>query len=203
MLIDRFARIVTLRFRSLFRRDVVERELDDELQYHVEQQIAKNVRHGMPSDDARYAASARHGRHRAPEGADARHAWHEVARRVGRRPTVRDSRHPPRARLQLHDRAHADARASAPTPRCSRCCAARCSSPCPTGTASSWCISANPPAQVAERALLRSRDRRLPRGVDHPVRHRRVLVDHSSRSLATTDCPSTRRPASSPATTSR
>ncbi len=54
-IVDRL-RTVPLRLRSLFRRDLVERELDDELQYHLEQQIAKNVRDGMPSDEARFAA---------------------------------------------------------------------------------------------------------------------------------------------------
>ncbi len=54
-IVDRL-RTVPLRLRSLFRRDVVECELDDELQYHLEQQIATNIRHGMPSDEARFAA---------------------------------------------------------------------------------------------------------------------------------------------------
>src|SRR4051812_45810474 len=54
--IDRLVRIAALRFRSLFRRDVVERELDDELQYHVDQQTAENVRTGMSPSEARAAA---------------------------------------------------------------------------------------------------------------------------------------------------
>ncbi len=56
MSIDRFARIVVLRFRSLFRRDQVEQELDDELQDHVERQTAENIRQGMPAEAARAAA---------------------------------------------------------------------------------------------------------------------------------------------------
>jgi putative ABC transport system permease protein len=54
-IVDRL-RTAPLRLRAFFRRDLVERELDDELQYHLEQQIAKNLRHGMPADEARYAA---------------------------------------------------------------------------------------------------------------------------------------------------
>jgi predicted permease len=54
--IDRFARIAALRLRTLFHRGDVERELDEELQYHVEQQTAENIRNGMSPDDARGAA---------------------------------------------------------------------------------------------------------------------------------------------------
>jgi hypothetical protein len=54
--IDRFVRIAALRLRSVFRRGDVERELDEELQYHVEQQTAENMRNGMSRDDARGAA---------------------------------------------------------------------------------------------------------------------------------------------------
>ena len=54
--IDRLARIAALRLRSVFRRGDVERELDEELQYHVEQQTAENIRAGMSPNDARVAA---------------------------------------------------------------------------------------------------------------------------------------------------
>jgi putative ABC transport system permease protein len=56
MTVDRLLRIVQLRLRSLFRRGDVERELADELQYHIEQQTAENVRRGMSPDEARRAA---------------------------------------------------------------------------------------------------------------------------------------------------
>ena len=56
MSIDRWQWIIPLRFRSLFRRNVVEQELDEELQYHIEQQTAENVRQGMAPRDARTAA---------------------------------------------------------------------------------------------------------------------------------------------------
>ncbi|HET9985722.1 MAG TPA: ABC transporter permease [Longimicrobiales bacterium] len=56
MTIDRWPRIVSLRFRSLFRRSDVERELEEELEYHVEQQTAENIRQGMEPDAARRAA---------------------------------------------------------------------------------------------------------------------------------------------------
>ncbi|HWH51156.1 MAG TPA: ABC transporter permease [Gemmatimonadaceae bacterium] len=56
MSIDRLLRVVPLRLRSLFRRSDVERELDEELEYHIEQQTADNIRRGMSPDDARAAA---------------------------------------------------------------------------------------------------------------------------------------------------
>jgi macrolide transport system ATP-binding/permease protein len=45
-----------LRLRALFRRDRVARELDDEIQFHLDQQIAENVASGMNRQEARYAA---------------------------------------------------------------------------------------------------------------------------------------------------
>ncbi len=42
--------------RSLLRRARVERELDEELRYHVERQTEQNVRLGMSLEEARYAA---------------------------------------------------------------------------------------------------------------------------------------------------
>src|SRR4029077_15651277 len=52
----RWLKSATHRFRSLFRRDVVERELDEEVHFHVEQQIAANIAAGMTPDAARRAA---------------------------------------------------------------------------------------------------------------------------------------------------
>jgi len=40
------------RLRSLFHRDQVERDLDDELRFHLEHEIEKRVAHGMAYDDA-------------------------------------------------------------------------------------------------------------------------------------------------------
>jgi macrolide transport system ATP-binding/permease protein len=45
-----------LRFRSLFRRDRVEQDLEDELRDHLERQIEANLARGMTHDEARYAA---------------------------------------------------------------------------------------------------------------------------------------------------
>ena len=47
---------IPLRLRSLFCRRVVERELDEELRYHIERQVDANLAHGMDLDEARYAA---------------------------------------------------------------------------------------------------------------------------------------------------
>jgi macrolide transport system ATP-binding/permease protein len=47
---------LALRFRSLFRRDAVNHELDDELRLHLDRQIEQNIAAGMPPDEARFAA---------------------------------------------------------------------------------------------------------------------------------------------------
>lgn len=56
MNLERWLRIARLRFRSLFRRSEVERELDEELRYHVARQTEENIAKGMPPDEARAAA---------------------------------------------------------------------------------------------------------------------------------------------------
>ena len=45
-----------LRIRSLFRRDRVEQELEDEFRDHIERRIEADVARGMTTDEARYAA---------------------------------------------------------------------------------------------------------------------------------------------------
>src|SRR5579863_778413 len=45
-----------LRLRSLFRRDQVAHELDSEIQFHLDQQIAENLALGMNASEARSAA---------------------------------------------------------------------------------------------------------------------------------------------------
>src|ERR1700721_154560 len=45
-----------LRFHSLFRRMRVDRELDEELQYHLERQIELGVTEGLAPEEARRAA---------------------------------------------------------------------------------------------------------------------------------------------------
>jgi len=50
--------ILLLRLRSLFGRSSVERELERELSFHIEQQAEENIARGMSSDDA-YAAAKR------------------------------------------------------------------------------------------------------------------------------------------------
>src|SRR5215813_9998570 len=45
-----------LRLRSLFRRAQVERELDEELQYHLERRIEEHLAKGMTAGEARNAA---------------------------------------------------------------------------------------------------------------------------------------------------
>jgi len=51
-----------LKFRSLFRRSQVENELNDEMQFHIEQQIEAHMKNGLTREEARYAAvRAMHG----------------------------------------------------------------------------------------------------------------------------------------------
>jgi predicted permease len=52
----RWVKRTTHRFRSLFRRSVVESELDEEVRFHVERQAAANIAAGMPAEEARRAA---------------------------------------------------------------------------------------------------------------------------------------------------
>jgi predicted permease len=65
---------VPLRLRSLFRRALVEDELDEELRYHLERQTEANVARGMPRDAARRAALVAFGgvEQRKEEARDAR-----------------------------------------------------------------------------------------------------------------------------------
>jgi hypothetical protein len=52
----RWTRTLRLRVRSLFRSSQVERELDEELQYHLQHLIEDYVAAGMSPPDARYKA---------------------------------------------------------------------------------------------------------------------------------------------------
>ena len=52
----RWADKLLLRLRSLLRRERIEHELDDELRFHIEQQIEENLAAGMTPEEARYAA---------------------------------------------------------------------------------------------------------------------------------------------------
>src|SRR5271154_5563849 len=45
-----------LRLRSILRRNVGERELDEELQFHIENKIDEGIAHGLSPKEARYAA---------------------------------------------------------------------------------------------------------------------------------------------------
>jgi len=45
-----------LRLRPLFGREQVTKELDREVQFHLEQQIAENIANGMSPSEAHYGA---------------------------------------------------------------------------------------------------------------------------------------------------
>src|SRR5258708_169036 len=53
----RWTRIITQRIRSLLGRNSVERELDQELRFHLENQILENISAGMTPEEARHAAT--------------------------------------------------------------------------------------------------------------------------------------------------
>ena len=56
MRLEHWPYIIPLRLRSLFRHQQVERDLDDELQYHLERKIEQYLAQGLTPEDARYAA---------------------------------------------------------------------------------------------------------------------------------------------------
>ena len=56
MRFERWVYSIPLRLRSLFRRDAVERELDDELQFHLEQKTQYYVAAGLNAEEARRKA---------------------------------------------------------------------------------------------------------------------------------------------------
>ena len=51
-----WARVVAARLRALFEQERLERELDDEVRFHLEMQIEHNLKAGMAPADARHAA---------------------------------------------------------------------------------------------------------------------------------------------------
>ncbi|HUI41255.1 MAG TPA: ABC transporter permease [Terriglobia bacterium] len=57
----RWYSVIGMRLRAVLQRDRVERDLDKELRFHLQQQIEENVAAGMSPDEARYAAMRRLG----------------------------------------------------------------------------------------------------------------------------------------------
>lgn len=53
--------ILRMRFRSLFKRRQVDRELEKELRFHLEQEAEEGCTRGLPQEEARYGASRRLG----------------------------------------------------------------------------------------------------------------------------------------------
>ena len=76
MRLEHWLYTIPLRVRSLFRRIQVERELDEELAFHLEERIRQEVRTGKTPEEARYAAL------RAMEGMEQRKEECRDARRV-------------------------------------------------------------------------------------------------------------------------
>src|ERR1700722_17700468 len=74
MRLEHWLYTIPLRVRSLFRRNQMEQELDEELQLHLAQRIEQGIAVGKTPDEARYAAlQAMEGmEQRKEEGRDAR-----------------------------------------------------------------------------------------------------------------------------------
>jgi hypothetical protein len=77
MRLERWLYTVPLRFRSLFRRAIVEQELDEELRYHIERLTEEHIARGVSPREARLAAL------RAMRGVEQRKEECRDARRVG------------------------------------------------------------------------------------------------------------------------
>lgn len=83
-----------IRARALFRRKAVERELNDELRFHFEQQVEKFAQSGIPSQEARRRARLMFGATEEikKECREARGAWRQplanYSRTTGREPPV-------------------------------------------------------------------------------------------------------------------
>src|SRR5438046_2824084 len=56
MRVERWIYAIPLRLRSLFCRNVVERELHEEFQFHVERHVEMQIAKGVPPEEARFAA---------------------------------------------------------------------------------------------------------------------------------------------------
>jgi hypothetical protein len=54
-------RAIRLRIRSLWQRPAVKREIDEELQFHIEQRTAENIAAGMAPEEAAREARKRFG----------------------------------------------------------------------------------------------------------------------------------------------
>ncbi len=55
--LEQWLYVIPLRLRSLFRRDQVERELDEELRFHLERETADNIARGLKPSEARRKAN--------------------------------------------------------------------------------------------------------------------------------------------------
>jgi macrolide transport system ATP-binding/permease protein len=76
MRMERWRFTVPLRLKSILRGRRVERELDEELQFHLEHKIAEGIANGLPPKEARYAAM------RAMDGLEQRKEQMRDTRRI-------------------------------------------------------------------------------------------------------------------------
>ena len=77
MRIERWLVTIPLKLRSLFRRQQLDWELDEEIQYHLEQRIKAHIAGGMTPEQARFAALRAFGgvAYRKEDLRDLRGAW--------------------------------------------------------------------------------------------------------------------------------
>src|SRR6516225_12475670 len=69
-----WARQLWMRLQTLFRRDHLTQDLDDEVRFHLDEQIAENIAAGMNKEEARHAALRFFGNPSLVKE-DAREAW--------------------------------------------------------------------------------------------------------------------------------
>ena len=92
MRIEHWVYALPLRLRSLFRRGSVERELDEELQYHLERKVEEFLGAGADGGGSAAGGAAGDGRAYPTQRGVPRHATRERDRRPGSGSAVRRSR---------------------------------------------------------------------------------------------------------------
>ena len=122
----------------LFRRQTETARLNDELQFHLDQQIKENIARGLAPEEARYAALRAFGNPTRASRSSAVQLELELAGEIPARSALWCAHPHPLAGFFAAPRFWSWRWASAPPLRCSPSCARCCSSRCPSATRTSW-----------------------------------------------------------------